>query len=257
MGGLLYKDFIAVNRIGKVRLTWLITAFVLIFCILRIAFPGTKELQEFLVYGEDGSITANLLDVFFVMLYSFFIIMSMSLMSVGKIMNNDEKNKIRNYFDSMPIGKNTYVASKYVFMGIVAYIFISLENVLGIVCAAFCREGQLQDMTVMLNSFVVNIISIMLLLAAIEFPLYISAGKEAAMRVMVVFWTVIALAGTGFLMFGDLTAVSNWDIRVFMDFVEKHAGGVLIFQALAPALVLGLYYVSYLMSCHLYHRKER
>lgn len=255
MGGLLYKDFIAVNRVGKVRLTGWITVYTLIFIFLRIVFPGTGELQGFMVTNEDGSII-NVIDTFFIMAYTCFIIMSMSLVSVGKIMSNDEKNKIRSYLDAMPLGKNTYVASKYVFIGISAYAFMSLDYVWGITCAAFCREGRLQDVAATLNSFVFIFISIMLLIASIELPLYISLGKEKAMRAMVVFWTVIAIIVIGFLMFGDLTVVSGWDIMVLMDYIERHKNGVLIFQMSEPVIILGLFYISYLISCKLYCNKE-
>lgn len=256
MGGLLYKDFISVNRIGKVRATWIMTIFTLLYIVFRIAFPGTREIQEFMVPYGDGD-TINLLDAYFIMAYGCYIVTTLSSISVAKIMNNDEKNKIRSYLDSMPIGKNTYVASKYIFLGIAAYVSLSMNNILGVICAAFCREGILQDIAAMTNSFVLNIVSITLFVAAIELPLYFSIGREKAMRVMVVFWTIIAFVVIGFLMFGDLSVVSGWDITVFMKFIEKHQSGVIIFQDLQPVIVLGLYFVSYQISCRLYYRKER
>ena len=189
--------------------------------------------------------------------YVFFIIFTMSFLVVSKIMNNDEKKKIKNYFDSMPIGKNTYVASKYIFIGISAYVSMAVDYIIGVTCAAFSREGFIQDLTATINSFLLNYIFIMLLLAAIELPLYIAVGKEITMRVMVVFWTVIAVIVIAFLMFGDLTIVSNWNIKSFLDFIDNHKSGVLIFQAFQPIIILGMYFLSYLISCHLYHRKEK
>lgn len=256
MGGLLYKDFVSIDRINKIRLTWVIATYSILFLILRIVFPGTKEFQDSMIMIEDGSVI-NLFDIFFIMAYVPFIILPMSFMSVSKLMSNDEKNKIGNYLNSMPFDKNTYVASKYVFIGISAYLIMSFGYILGIGCIAFCKEGLLQDIAVMVNSFLVSIISIVLFLAGIELPLYIGVGKEKAMRAMVVFWTTIAFIVIGFLMFGDLSTVSDWDIAVFMDFVEDHKSEVLIFQSLEPVIILGLYFVSYLISCRLYRRKER
>lgn len=255
MGGLLYKDFISINRIGKAKLTWLITAYVFIFIILRIVFSGNRDLEEFLVTNENGEIV-NIMDAFFLMLYVSFILLSVSWVSVSKIMTNDEKNKTRIYYDSMPVEKNTYVASKYLFIIIAAYVFMSLDYIVGISCAAFCREGFFLDINNMLNSFVLNFISIILILAAIELPLHISLGKEKAARVMVIFWTAIAVPIIGYLMFGDLTVFSDWDIMALLDYLEKHMNLVFIFQMFQPIVVLGLFYASYLISCKLYCNKE-
>lgn len=255
MGGLLYKDFVSRNKIGKVKITWVIFGVTLLFIILRVVFPGTKELEGFMATNEQGEII-NQVDVFFYMFYGLWLIFSLSMISVSKIMGYDEKNKIKEYLSVMPIGKNTYVASKYVFVGIAAYVMMTVDYFWGISCAAFCRAGTNQNVVNMVNSFVVSFICIPLFLAAIEFPLYFSLGKEKAKRVMVVFWTVIAFIVVGFLMFGDLKLIENWDIGVFMAFVEKHKTGILIFQNMWPVIILILYYLSYRFSCYLYHKKE-
>ena len=256
MGGLLYKDFVSVNRIGKIKVTWFFTILTLVFIVLRIAFPGTSNDVDFLVTNEAGDQTINIMDSFFLMVYGVMLISSLSFVGVSKIMGNDEKNKIKGYLATMPLGKNSYVASKYIFIGLSAYIAMSLDFVWGISYAAFCREGWFQDIAGMVNSFITPLICLAILLAAIEFPLYFSVGKEKAMRVMVVFWTAIALVIIGFLLFGDLTIVENLDIAVLMDFMEKHQTGFILFQAMEPAIVLALYALSYRLSCYLYHKKE-
>ena len=256
MGGLLYKDFVSVNRIGKVKVTWFFTILTLVFIVLRIAFPGTSNDVDFLVTNEAGDQTINIMDSFFLMFFSCQIIMSLSFISVAKIMGNDEKNKIKGYLASMPLGKNAYVASKYIFIGVSAYVALSLDYIWGISYAAFCREGWFQDIAGMLNSLIVSIICLAIFLAAIEFPLYFSVGKEKVMRVMVVFWTAIALVIIGFLMFGDLTIVENLDIAVLMDFMKKHQTGFILFQAMEPVIILALYCLSYRLSIYLYHKKE-
>lgn len=255
MGGLLYKDFVSVNRIGKVRVTWSLVALTLLFFVLRIAFPGTKELADFIVTNGQGEIV-NMIDVFLLLFYVFQVMFSLSFVSAGKIMGNDDKNKIKGYLAAMPLGKNAYVASKYLFLAIAAYVMLTMDLVWGIVYAAFCREGRILDIASMLNSFLVSIILLALFLAAIELPLNFSLGKENAMRVMVVFWTVIALGVIGYLMFGDLTVIAGWDITVFVKWLEKHPTGVLIFQGFQPVIILILYYLSYRLSCKLYRKKE-
>lgn len=255
MGGLLYKDFVSINRVGKIKMTWIIVLFTLLFIIFRIIFPGTKDSVDFQVIESQGE-TINLLDVYFTMFYVCWIFISLSMISVAKIMGHDEKNKIKGYISALPLEKNTYVASKYIFVGISAYVMMSLDYIWGITCIAFCREGRILEIVNMVNSSIVPIIAIALLIAAISFPLYLSMGKEAAMRVIVVFLTVIALIVIGYLLFGDLNLISNWNIYTVIDFMEKHRTGIIIFQSLEPAIILILYYFSYRLSCHLYYKKE-
>lgn len=64
MGGLLYKDFVSVNRINKAKLTWILAVLTVLYIGLRIAFPGTADRNAFLVESEDGQIV-NLVDTFF------------------------------------------------------------------------------------------------------------------------------------------------------------------------------------------------
>lgn len=255
MGGLLYKDFVSINRIGKIKLTWFLLVLTIAFLVLRIVFPGTKAIEEFMGTNEQGQ-AVNMIDVFFTMAVAVLMIFSFSFISVAKIMGNDEKNKIKGYFSSMPIGNNTYIASKYVFLGIATYVFLSLNYIWGIICLAFCAEGNIRDNCSLLLSFIVPIMCLALFIAAIELPLYIRFGKEKSMRVRVVFWTIIAVFVIGYLMFGNLTYIQNFDIDVLVDFVDKHKTGVLLFQSMEPAIIITLYYISYRVSCYLYNKKE-
>lgn len=255
MGGLLYKDFVLIDRVGKLRVTWIVTALTLLYIVLRMAFPGTMENSDFIIIGAEGE-TVNLIDVFFLVAFACQLIISLTLVSGTKIMGSDEKNKIKEYLSSTPIDQNAYVASKYIFIAAVAYVIFSLDYIWGVTCVAFCRDGQMQDMAITLTSFVLTAVSIVLLLAAFEIPLYIYFGKEKAMRVRVMFWTLLAFVAIGFLMFGDITAVSNLDLLVIMEWVEKHNKGIVIFQNMAPVTVLIVYYLSYRFSGYLYHKKE-
>lgn len=255
MGGLLYKDFVSVNRIGKFKMTWIIAIYTILFIVLRIIFSGTQDSPDFIVLNENGE-NVNILDVFFLMFYFCVIIVSMSMISVSKIMQYDEKNKIRGYINTLPVGKNTYVASKYIFIGISAYVMMSLDYICGISCAAFCMEGRIQDIADIFTSLICPIMCTVIFLASITFPLYISKGKEIAMRVMVVFWTIIALVVIGYLMFGDLSIVEKLDINIFVDFINNHMSGFIIFQSMVPVIVLILYYLSYRLSCYLYSKNR-
>lgn len=255
MGGLLYKDFVSIDRVGKLRVTWILTAFTLLYIALRMAFPGILESPDFLIIDAEGE-TVNLIDAFFSAAFACQLIISLTLVSGAKIMGSDEKNKIKEYLSSMPIDKHAYVASKYIFIAAAVYVIYSLDYIWGVTCIAFCRGGQLQDMAITLASFIPTAVSLVLLLAAFEIPLYIYFGKEKAKRVRVMFWTLIAFVAIGFVMFGDITALSNLDLFVIMEWVEKHNIGIVIFQNIAPVIVFIFYYLSCRFSGYLYHKKE-
>lgn len=252
MGGLLYKDFVSVNRINKVKLTWVLSILTVLYIALRIAFPGTADMKEFLVENEDGQIV-NLVDSFFVSGLGLFIFVILELMNgwTAKIVEFDDKNKIRGYISALPLDKNAYIASKYLFMAISAYVFMSLFYIWAISCLAFCREGALADTVELIGGLIPAFAGFSLLLAAIELPLFILFGKEKAMLIKVAFIMLIAFAMIGFLLFGDLVWMEqHLDIAVLVKWCEKYKMEVAVVTLLSPAFVLALYYGSYRITCH-------
>ncbi len=252
MGGLLYKDFVSVNRINKVKLTWILTILTVLYIALRIAFPGTADMKEFLVENEDGQIV-NLVDSFFVTGLGLFIVGILGLMNgwTAKIVEFDDKNKIRGYVSALPLDKNAYIASKYLFMAISVYVFMSLFYIWVISCLAFCREGVIADTVELIGGFIPAFAGFSLLLAAIELPLFILFGKEKAMLIKVAFIMLIAFAMIGFLLFGDLVWMEQHiNIAVLAKWCEKYKMEVAVVTLLSPVFVLALYYGSYRITCH-------
>lgn len=259
MTGLLYKDFIYVNRINKFRFTWMLLGMTLLYIGLRMVFPGTLDTVDLLVEVDDGS-TVNLLDVPFVMAFGLFLVSTAGLINswVAKIVEIDEKGKIQSFLSATPLYRNTYIASKYVFIGIAAYVFLSLNYIWGITCMAFCRTGMLLNYAEILLSFTTSMIFIALLSAAIELPLFILMGKEKAMLIKVTIWMVIAFALIGFLFFGDLTWVSeHLDAAKLLSWFQTHQTEVFVSSAVIPVVILGLYYCSYRITCICAGREEK
>ncbi len=252
MGGLLYKDFVSVNRINKVKLTWILTILTVLYIALRIAFPGTADMKEFLVENEDGQIV-NLVDSFFVTGLGLFIVGILGLMNgwTAKIVEFDDKNKIRGYVSALPLDKNAYIASKYLFMAISVYVFMSLFYILVISCQAFCREGVIADSVELIGGFIPAFSGFSLLFAAIILHLLILFGKEKAMLIKVAFIMLIAFAMIGFLLFGDLVWMEQHiNIAVLAKWCEKYKMEVAVVTLLSPVFVLALYYGSYRITCH-------
>ncbi len=250
MGGLLYKDFISVK--GK-KLVWTMLSLTLIYSGLRFAFPGTVENTFFMAVNESGQMI-NMADSFFVIGLWIFLIAVLGLMNgwTAKIVEGERKNKIKGYLCSLPIEKNTYIASKYIFIAVAAYLFMSLAFVWDIVGNAFCAEGPFSDMLSMISSFIPTVTALALFSAALELPMFLLMGKEKAMLIKTAIILAIAFVCIGFLFFGDLNWLNeNFNPAVFMEWCEAHVLLVLLIQITTPVVILILYYLSYRLTCRL------
>lgn len=249
MGGLLYKDFVAVK--GKLMvLIW--TGVIIAFTVLRMMFTGYGAGSAWRMEDATGQMT-NLVDAYFLTFYCMILLIMLFQVNQyeGSIVEGDRKNKVLNYFNSMPIGKNTYYASKYIFLGIVIYVFMSLAFILQIICAAFCDEGPLLDYLEMVAVFIIPLFSFTMFMASIELPLYVIWGKDKAMMAKDIFILIVAYIVVGYLFFGDLAWVDKVNPHTITMWVEKHQFGISLVEMLAPVLVLGLYYLSYRVTCYL------
>lgn len=254
MGGLLYKDFVSIN--GK-KLVWILIIGTVLFFGLRVAFPGTLNQELFMTMTDDGQ-EVNLLDLLFISAFACCMIGILGLMNgwVAKIVDGDTKNKIRGYISSLPLEKNAYIASKYLFIAISAYVFLSFEMMWGVICNAFCREGIFSELVSAICSFIPAFMCLVLLSAAIELPLFIVMGVQKAKLVKIAVVMGIGFVIVGFLFFGDLNWLSeNFSILVFMKWYETHTFEVAFFTILSPVITLAFYYLSYRITCFFSNRE--
>lgn len=245
MGGLLYKDFISVQ--GK-KMCVIVLGFVILFTILRIAFPGYKDLIS--VVNEDGEIV-EIVDSYFVMGSAIFVIISIGYINqfVGAIVDGDQKNKIINYLSSMPLSKNAYIASKYVFIMVVTYVAFSVYSILSIICKAFCDDGVFLNIALATDSFAPSFYAIAILMSAIELPLFICLGHEKAMMIKIALWLVVAISAIGYLFFGDLSVFEKFDFSNLVDFVNAHSDAMMLLPVFSIVLTAIIYYLSYRITC--------
>lgn len=246
MAGLLYKDFVSVK--GKKICLGCLT-YLFLFTVLRIVFAGTREIDEFILTTKNGQ-TVNILDTFFQYALGVFLIMCVCYINlfVQRIVEDDQKNKVMNYMKSMPFEKNTYVASKYVFILICAYVSFAMYAFCGTICTAFMREGVMQDYQSVYDMIALPLIMLALFSAAVELPLFLRLGYEKAMLVKIAVWLVLALMAIGYMMFGDITIFDRIDPQVILEFMKAHQDAFMILQVVADVLPLALYYVSYCIS---------
>lgn len=252
MGGLLYEEFVSANRISKVKLTWILAALTVIYAALRIMFPGTSAASELTAVNEDGQIV-NFLDYFFAIAFGLFMVGTLGLMNgwTAKTVESDDKNKIRVYISALPLDKNAYIASKYIFIAVSDYVFMSVSYIWGITCVAFCGEGLIADTVQMAGGFIPVFAGLSLFIAAIELPLFILFGKEKAMLVKTAFIMMIAFIIIGFLMFGDLLWIEKYfNIAALIKWCEKYRMEAAALALLSPVFIIALYYGSYRITCH-------
>lgn len=256
MGGLLYKDFVSACRIKKVNFIWILIGLTLLFAVLRMCANGDKASADFLITNENGE-SIYILDIFFVLMQMLFMFICyfMSNSFVERIAE-DDKNKIKGYFASLPIGKHDYVASKYIFIVIGNYVFLSFEMIWGIICSSYICEGAMKDVSQMGIAICPIFICVSFIMAAIELPLFLIWGREKAMYGKVIVLTVVALIFVGYLLFGELIIFENIDIFKIVNWFEAHQTDLIVLNTIFPGIVAVLYYASYKLACALLDRRE-
>lgn len=258
MGGLIYKDYVAGCKFKYGNLFVWLGICTLVFALFRILFPGSAGSDTFAGIDESGSMT-NMLDMIFILIFMTFVLLAVLSVTIftNVIMTADEKNMVRTYICGMPVKKNTYIASKYIFLLIDACVFMSLSYVWGIICAAYCLEGFAYDLCQAWMILIIPGMCYALLCASVDLPLYFRFGKAVADKVKLGFLFVIAFGIIGWILFGDMSILEEIDVwDIILSFVKNHSTLLAIVQPFAPIIVLGIYYLSYKISCALCVRKE-
>ena len=258
MGGLMYKDFVAIK--GK-RICIILLSAIAILCILRMIFPGSLAEGLEMISENDQGIRINTLDLMFVMPYICIIssIVCFIDMWCARLSEADESCfRIKNYVYSLPVSANSYVASKYVFITIATYVLISLLSITGIVLAAFAEEGYVLDILRMFEVMVLPVTSLLILVASIELPLYILLGREKGNLVKVAISLLLVFVLIGFMLFADMSWLSEREefFNKFFNWFMKYKTEVTMVSYLTPIADLIILYISYRITVLFKARQE-
>lgn len=258
MGGLMYKDFVAIN--GK-RICIILLSAIAILCILRMIFPGSLAEGLEMISENDQGIRINTLDLMFVMPYIciIFSIVCFIDMWCARLSEADEScSRIKNYVYSLPVSANSYVASKYVFITIATYVLISLLSITGIVLAAFAEEGYVLDILRMFEVMVLPVTSLLILVASIELPLYILIGREKGNLVKVAISLLLVFVLIGFMLFADMSWLSEREefFNKFFNWFMKYKTEVTMVSYLTPIADLIILFISYRITVFFKARQE-
>ncbi len=259
MGGLLYKDFICIK--GK-RIAMILTLITVVLCLLRVVFPGSAATVDngFLANNDDGKLV-NFIDMLFAATlagYVFAIIVSVSSLSV-KITDSDKQSRnIENYLRSMPVDNNSYVSSKYIFIGVTSYALLSIACIIGIVFAAFCELGLPKDLINMTELMCIPLTSLILLIASIELPLFILLGKEKGNFIKTAILLIVVLIILGFILFGDLSLFTGEDtllLRIMRWYMDHQLEATAV-SYVSPVIAIIIYYLSYRITSFFRDRRD-
>ena len=255
MGGLLYKDFLSIN--GK-KLVTVLSVFTVLLVIIRLIVAFSDTSAFWLVENSEGEVM-SFLDYLVSMPAQMLPIMFISFIAmwISNVIKNDEKSQIHAYLSATPLSKRTYIAEKYVFIGICIYSALSICVIWCIISMAFLADGAVLDILMLISSFLIELFSLALIGASIEFPVFIAFGKEKGQMIKTGILEVLAWFAAGYLFFGNLDVFEIIDFNRIIEWAKIHSFALMFMAVISPLITLAFYYISYRISVCIYERKER
>lgn len=261
MAGLLYKDFVGIR--GR-RILLILLGCTLVFVVLRFLFPGNVDavMSVGMVENEAGELVGitvgELRDSFLVMLPLLFMVAGISLIPTWTvaICRHDEINRTRQYTAALPLAKNAYIASKYLFIGIAVYLLFSLDSIWIIIFNSVAGDNNSAECLRILSQFLMTFCGLILILAAIELPFFITFGVKKGMLVKTALIEGAAFLGAAYLFFGNLKVFRHFDITVFINWCEEHLIIVALISILSPIAELFFFWLSYRITCRINQNRE-
>lgn len=239
MTGLLYKDFVAVKGKIYAGACLLVTAVIFLSVLL---IPSDEVSDNFIWYGIMSAIGLG-----------YFVIIGKLEISMMEV---DEGRRRKNYILSLPVSKNKYVASKYIFLLIAFYTLMSL----GIFLSSMLKINRSSE-DILLYADIMSaalpvITALVMIIPSVEMPFFVGLGVKRGIQmktgiVIAIFFFIIA-----YMLFGDLTIFNRISLEGLLEYFTRHKDVMMIIQVAAPYMLLGVYYLSYRLSCVLFARKE-
>ena len=258
MGGLMYKDFVAIK--GK-RICIILISAIALLCILRVIFPGSMAEGMDLVLKDVAGTEINGLDIMFVTAYYSIVLTMVCFIDTwcARLSEADAScARIKNYVSSLPVSANSYVASKYVFITIATYVLISLLSITGIILAAFTEPGRGLDLIRMCEVLVLPVTSLLILVASVELPLYILLGREKGNLTKVALILLFVFIIIGIMLFADVSWLSERQefLVRFLNWYTKYQTEITLASYLSPVVDLVIFYLSYRITVFFKARQE-
>ncbi len=260
MSGLLYKNFVAVK--GR-QVVWILVSLTALFLILRLCLPGGDILVLENGY-VDQSVTDNDMLGFIsdtglaCLLGGMEVTLFLVPISVwlGNLRKADEKNRTWKLMQVLPLPSYAYVASWYLFFGIVYYIVLSVMELWNMIFCANAGKNILQEAMSLNASVLLIFLSAALLILAIELPVFLLLGSKKGVMLKRLLLLLFLLAAFTYLLFGDLSVWSGFDLYALTHWLQKHMIWLVALESGMPVLAVGAYVGSCFLTCRRYARRE-
>lgn len=200
-----------------------------------------------LIFSEDTYMepsAATLLLSVFVFIMGFLVLGMMT----AAIFEADESKKWAYFITSTPLTAVNQIKEKYLFTLLLYIALFVWCYFLAVLLAALGGSANAMIAFMMM--------CIMLLTNAIEFPFIVRFGSKVGGNIKTAIILIITIIAFEYRFFGDLSIFGSFE--KFFEFFESLSDTslmsdiVLVLLAVFPYISIGLYYLSYKISCKLY-----
>lgn len=200
-----------------------------------------------LIFSDDAyiepSVATALLSVFI-----FIAVFLMLGMMTASIFAADESKKWAYFITSTPLTDVSQIKEKYLFTLLLYIALLVWCDFSAVLLAALGGSANVMIAFVMMCA--------MLVTNAIEFPFIVRFGSKAGSNIKTALILLIMLIAFEYMFFGDLSIFGSFD--KFWEFFERLSDTTLmsdialVILAVFPYISIGLYFLSYKISCKLY-----
>lgn len=244
MTGLLYKDFISVKG-KKLTLTYLIIFAVMIAVrfLMPYIFSSLPDADM-----DMGDMLADGLYWIIGMLLFTMMFGTVICSCPAKLVEDDKtRGRVIDYYSSLPVTKQQYIASHYIFIGIMAYVVFSFSMIWYVIGSSLCRTEQIKPLWTFTQSAVFLSVLFGVFCVAVDLGAFISLGSSKGKAVRVAMFMILGIAILWYFFFGD---VKNVDLVTIVDWMKAHQFELSLVEVTGPFIVLAIYYLSYRISCN-------
>lgn len=239
MRGLLYKEYMAIGGRAVISGGVLLSILEIIFCVTTC-------------FNDAAEILVTMYTPLFFFTGIMYIMLLMS-----QLFRSDAGKNCRNYLLTMPIDKKEYIASKYIFYLIIAYAVLSWGILLSIIGLTALKSEAFVQMVAMLQLIAPISVCLMMIFAALAFPLYFLFGKKKGDIVFHAVSVSLALVFLTWFLFGDISVLVGVELEEKIDEMMEYSWVFILLNALLPIVTGVIYYLSYRLTTSIYIRKER
>ena len=255
MTGLLYKAFVSING-KKIMVIYLVSAVLII--LTRLILGPVMNSFSVMMSSEPGYDPEKMMMMPDLLFWAAGMVLFLIAMDAAgfiaptKMMEDDRsQSRVFDYIGSLPVKKNTYIASQFVFIGIMIYVVFSLQMILTIIGNALTHNESMRRLWNAEQMIAIPLCCMTLLGVGIDLASAISLGKDRGRIVKTALYLIVGGVVVWCGLFGDIW---NINLESIMNWMSSHQFEITLIDILAPVISLALYYLFYRISCRFYNK---